>query len=156
MDRLAAIPIRIERAGAPTAPEVRVSAAALAIISEIERHLSDFLAFGRTGTIDLRWLPLQPADIDHLKEFIGTGEVRATIDALGTSIVQETATPCVWWVSHGGSDGVIGDWLEITEVPSILRSDRAAIPHALQALGERRKCFAGAITDEPDTKGGES
>jgi hydrogenase-1 operon protein HyaF len=145
VDRLSAIPIRIEGATAAPVADDRISPAGLAIVSEIERLLSDYQAFGRAGAIDLRWLPLLPGDLDRLKEILGSGEVTATIAALGASTVQETAIQCVWWVTHRGSEDVIGDWIEITEVPSILRSDRAAIPYALQALRERAMSFAGAI-----------
>lgn len=155
MDRLSSIPIRI--AGTPAGPvsNDRLSPVGLAILSEIEKLLGDYQAFGHAGAIDLRWLPLLPGDLDRLKEILGTGEVRATMDALGASTVQETAIQCVWWVTHRGSDdALLGDWIEVTEVPSILRSDRAAIPYALQALHERAMSFGGAITNEPDAQGG--
>lgn len=155
MDRLSAIPIRVEGATAGPVAADRISPAGLAIISEIERLLADYEAFGHAGAIDLRWLPLLPGDLGHLKEILGTGEVSATIAALGASSVQETAIQCVWWVTHRGSDdALLGHWIEITEVPSILRSDRAAIPYALQALRERAMSFGGAITNEPDAQGG--
>lgn len=151
MDQPAAIPIRIESAVARTGQGKSLSPAGLAIISEIESLLGDYQAFGHAGAIDLRWLPLMPGDLDCLKEVLGTGEVNATIAALGASAARETAIPCVWWVTHRGSDdALIGDWIEITEVPSLLRSDRAAIPYALQALRERTTLFGGAITSESD------
>lgn len=156
---LSEIPIRVEYAAANQASSIRLSPAGTAVIDDIERLLDDYRAFGHAGAIDLRWLPLLPGDIEHLKNILGTGEVEATIAALGSSSAQETAIQCVWWITHRGTDdATIGHWIEITEVPSLLRSDRSAIPYALQALRERAVSFGGAVrpftTNEPDTRGG--
>lgn len=161
MNRLSEIPIRIEYAAAGQAVANRLSPAGLAVLGEIEKVLGDYHAFGHAGAIDLRWLPLFPGDLERLREILGTGEVSAKIAALGASTVQETSIQCVWWVTHGGTDdAMIGHWIEITEVPSLLRSDRAAIPYALQELRERAMSFGGAThpftneADAHDAKGG--
>lgn len=162
MGHLSEIPIRIEYAVANLATRTSIdslSPAGLAVIDDIERLLDDYQTFGHPGAIDLRWLPLFPGDLDRLKEILGTGEVNAEIAALGTSTAQETAVQCVWWITHRGTDdAVIGHWIEITDVPSLLRSDRSAIPYALQALRERAISFGGVTqpftTHEPDTQGG--
>lgn len=159
MGHLSEIPIRIEYATASHATSLRLSPAGSAVIDDIERLLEDYRAFGHAGAIDLRWLPLLPGDLERLREILGTGEVKATIAALGESTAEETALQCVWWITHRGTDdAMIGHWIEITEVPSLLRSDRSSIPYALQALRERAISFGGTTqlftTHEPDTRGG--
>jgi hydrogenase-1 operon protein HyaF len=158
VDRLSEIPIRIEYAASAQPNDDRLSPAGLAVLRDIERLLGEYQAFGHAGSIDLRWLPLLPGDLERLKDILGTGEVGATIAALGSSTAQETAIQCVWWITHRGTDdAMIGHWIEITEVPSLLRSDRSSIPYALQTLRERAISFGGAtlpFTNEPDARGG--
>ncbi len=162
MGKISEIPIRIEYAIANLATRTsadRLSPAGLAVIDDIERLLDEYQTFGHPGAIDLRWLPLFPGDLDRLQEILGTGEVNAEIAALGTSSARETALQCVWWITHRGTDeAVIGHWIEVTDVPSLLRSDRSAIPYALQALRERAISFGGTVeaitTHEPETPGG--
>lgn len=124
----------------------------------MEVLLDDYQTLGHTGAIDLRWLPLYPGDIEKLRDVLGTGEVAATVAALGDSTVQETAIPCVWWVTHhGGEANLIGHWIEISETPSLLRSDRTLIAFGLLSLRGRAATFGGAsypFTNEPDAEGG--
>lgn len=106
--------------------------------------LSNYQAYGRHDSIDLRWLSLLPGDLDSLREVLGAGEVRAEVSALGVSVAYETAIQCVWWVEHYGQDGESrGHWIEITEVPSLLRSDRAAIAYGLETLRDRISSLGG-------------
>ncbi|MBK7662643.1 MAG: hydrogenase expression/formation protein [Sterolibacteriaceae bacterium] len=144
MTRLSDIPVRVDLGATPTTDARGISAAGLAILYEIETLLEQYQAFGQNGSIDLRWLSLLPGDLDRLHEMLGTGEVSAQVDALGISTARETAIQCVWWVEHYGPDGEShGQWIEITEVPSLLRSDRASIAYGLETLRDRISSFSG-------------
>ncbi len=79
-------------------------------------------------TIDLASLPFGPGELEHLEALLGTGELSAKLDALGTSSIRETAYPGVWWLEHRNAfDEVVGRYLEITRTPEILSSQDADI-----------------------------
>lgn len=144
MTRLTDIPIHIELDPQRLVQSDGISPAGIAILHEIEALLERYQAFGLNGSIDLRWLALLPGDLERLQEVLGSGEVSARVDALGVATVRESAIHCVWWVEHCGPDGQFqGQWIEITEVPSLLRSDRAAIGYGLESLRERISSFGG-------------
>jgi hydrogenase-1 operon protein HyaF len=86
------------------------------------------LETGETTTIDLASLPFGPGELEHLEATLGTGELSATLDALGASCVRETAYPGVWWLEHrNAADEIVGRFLEITRTPEILCSQDADI-----------------------------
>ena len=88
------------------------------------RHALARLMEGGAGTIlDLRSLPLAPGEETRIEEALGEGEVRAELDALGPSIIQETSFPGVWLVTHRNTENeVIGRQVEVTLVPPLLES----------------------------------
>lgn len=144
MSRLSEIPIRVDFVPASLRQTEGISPTGVAILSEIESLLAQYQAFGRNGSIDLRWLSLLPGDLDRLHDVLGTGEVSAQVNALGISTARETAIQCVWWVEHCGPEGEsLGQWIEVTEVPSLLRSDRASIAYGLETLRDRIVSFGG-------------
>lgn len=113
-----------------------MNAAALALLGEIGAKLEALANDSEESSIDLRCLAGMPEDLALLRETLGQGEVSATVANIGNSHVQETAVPCVWWVSYRDLDGSrIGEFVEI---PSLLRSDRLSIPLGLAEL--RRRC----------------
>ncbi len=92
-----------------------------AIAYEIASLLERLAAVGERGAIDLLSLPMTVADRLRLQEFLGTGEVRAEIDADGPSVVRETAIPGVWWSEHRNPRGeLIAELIEVCPVPEIL------------------------------------
>jgi hydrogenase-1 operon protein HyaF len=110
----------------------------LALLSEIEAKLEALLSSGEESNIDLRCLIGMPQDIELLRKLLGEGEVSASIDNIGKTLVQETAVPCVWWISHRDFDGSRqGEFIEIAEVPDLLRSDRQCIQKGLAELRVR-------------------
>lgn len=139
MSRIRQIPVVVvhdsplqNRPGDP-APSI-----ALALLNEIEEKLHVFVRDGENSTIDLRWLIGMPREFERLRKSLGIGEVAATVRSAGCTEVQETAVPCVWWVTHRNDDGGrLGEFVEITEIPDILRSDRLAIPRGLAELRAR-------------------
>ena len=100
------------------------------------RHALRRLASGGDGTvIDLQSLPLAPGDEQRIMEALGTGEVRAELDALGPSVVQETSYPGVWLVTHRNTEqAVIGQFIEVTRMPELLKSQQADIEHGISRL----------------------
>lgn len=100
------------------------------------RHALKRLANGEDGTvIDLKRLPLAPGEEERIEETLGTGEVRAEIDALGPTIIQETSYPGVWLITHKNADGVtVARFIEVTYIPELLRSQRADIDAGIDRL----------------------
>ena len=98
------------------------------ILNEVVHAIDRLLTTDEPTTIDLASLPFGPGELEHLEATLGTGELSATLDALGTSCIRETAFPGVWWLEHRNAhDEVVGRYLEITRTPEILSSQDADI-----------------------------
>jgi hydrogenase-1 operon protein HyaF len=111
------------------------AANAHAVLREIESLLEQLVATGESGVIDLKGLPMSPADFEVLAGVLGSGEVSATIDAGGESSVRETAFHGVWWVTHRNEDGnVAAEFIEVTRVPEILASQPEDMEAGLMRL----------------------
>ena len=100
------------------------------------RHALERLANGEPGTaIDLRGLPLAPGEEERIETFLGEGEVRAELESLGTTLVQETAYPGVWLVTHrNADDAVVARFIEVTRMPDILMSQQQDIERGISRL----------------------
>ena len=100
------------------------------------RHALKRLANGEEGTtIDLRSLPLAPGEQERIEATLGTGEVRAEVDALGPTLIQETSYPGVWLITHKNTDdAVVARFIEVTYIPELLRSQPADIEAGLAKL----------------------
>ena len=100
------------------------------------RHALRRLANGGDGTvIDLQSLPLAPGEEGRIEELLGKGEVRAELDALGPSVVQETSYPGVWLVTHRNTEqAVVGRFIEVTHMPELLKSQQADIERGISRL----------------------
>jgi hydrogenase-1 operon protein HyaF len=110
---------------------------AQSLLQEIADRLSDLARTGEASAIDLRSLPMTPADRDELEESLGRGDVEAALDVAGKSEVRETQYPGVWWVRHfGAGDAVASERIEITAVPEILITHAADIAAGSTRLHE--------------------
>lgn len=100
------------------------------------RHALKRLAGGEDGTtIDLKSLPLAPGEEERIEATLGTGEVRAEVDALGPTLIQETSYPGVWLTTHKNADGaVVARFIEVTFIPELLRSQPADIDAGIDRL----------------------
>jgi hydrogenase-1 operon protein HyaF len=128
MDRIDSISIEVESTPALTGN-------VLPLLHEVRHALEDFAATGTEHTIDLNSLPLAPEETRQLENLLGTGEVRARLDALGTSDITETAIPGVWHVTHyNGDHVVVGNFIEITDCPAILKSQPQDLPAGITQL----------------------
>ena len=125
MSALDAIPVNTEAATGNVEP----------LLHEI-RHALKRLANGEDGTvIDLKRLPLAPGEEERIEATLGQGEVRAEIDALGVTLVQETAYPGAWLITHRNTeDEVVARFIEVTHIPELLKSQRADIESGIEKL----------------------
>jgi hydrogenase-1 operon protein HyaF len=115
--------------------EAEPGTSAQAILSEIEESVSRFAEAGEEASIDLRCLKAMPQEREILATLLGRGEVSAVVDVIGRSEIHETSIPCVWWVRHrNAEDDIVGDLIEITEIPEVMKGDRKAIARGLEAL----------------------
>jgi hydrogenase-1 operon protein HyaF len=107
------------------------------ILFEVLHALDNLLENDTPTTIDLAGLPFGPGELDQLEAALGTGELAAELDALGTSNIRETAYPGVWWIEHRNANNeVTGRYLEVTRLPEILCSQDADIVAGRARLGE--------------------
>jgi len=113
-------------------------AAANAVLREVEALLQRLVTTGESGAIDLRALPLSPADLEWLAGELGEGEVSASIQADGPSVAHETAYAGVWWVTHR-DDGnvVVAEFIEVCAIPEVLKSQPVDMGNALARLRRR-------------------
>ena len=113
------------------------------ILHEIRHALAKLLESGEETVIDLRSLPLSDVDQDYLVGALGNGELECRLDALGRSVIRETSYHGVWLVTHyNEGERVIGQFVEITFVPSILKSDPIDIRSDLDRMAERLEADA--------------
>ena len=98
------------------------------LLNEILHAIDRLLDSGEPTTIDLAGLPFGPGELEHLEATLGSGELSAKLDALGTSRIRETVFPGVWWLEHRNAhDEVVGRYIEVTRTPEILSSQDADI-----------------------------
>ncbi len=129
--RLADIGVRVD-------PGYGLGGGVTAVLHEIATRLERLADTGEFDIIDLRSLPLSPADRDRLQSVLGTGEVEATVKIDGESKVRETGIAGVWWIEHRDADGVvIADLLEIARVPEILNVAQDELGRGAAALRAR-------------------
>ncbi|WP_462328997.1 hydrogenase expression/formation C-terminal domain-containing protein [Thiohalocapsa halophila] len=132
------IPIKIEGEPAPPAEYGN----ALPVLSQVRHALAQLVQGGESTQIDLGAMPFGPGDEERLMALLGTGEVTATVDALGLTHIQETAFSGVWIVEYLNTDGQrVALHLEVDHVPQLLRSQPEDLGAALAALNTQ---LAGA------------
>ena len=107
------------------------------ILHEIRHALEALLESGESSIIDLRCIPLAPGEEETLLEVLGQGEVHANLDVLGCSEIYETRFAGVWLITHYNENNtIIGRFIEITELPEILKSQEEDMSNALLELEE--------------------
>lgn len=117
---LAQIPVRVERPAAAQDTGT-IGGGVAAILTEIATLLERVAATGESAAIDLRSLPMSPAERERLAETLDRGEVEIILRADGESLIHETGVQGVWWTEHRDRSGaVIAAFIEIARVPEIL------------------------------------
>jgi hydrogenase-1 operon protein HyaF len=108
------------------------------IMHQIRHALNRLLSSGETTVIDLRSIPLAPTEESTILEILGRGEVRARLDALGPSEIIETECAGVWLVTHyNENDSTVSRFIEITEMPDILKSQHCDMSTGLLMLSHK-------------------
>jgi hydrogenase-1 operon protein HyaF len=133
---LDAIPIVVVNAKETViAADSGLSGNAPVLLREIAELGQRLLTTGESAAIDLRALPLTPADLDWLRETLGQGQVMATLEAEGESTLTETVCPGVWWVTHHNEHGAVAsEFIEVTLVPELLKAHPDDVKIGLEHL----------------------
>ena len=140
MSGLSGVPIQVDRPADP----VRERGNALPILHEVRHALERLIATGEGTQIDLNAIPFGPGDEDRLTAILGTGEVSAAIQALGPTLVQETAVPGVWLVDYHNSEGErLAFHIEVATTPSILGAQPEDLATSIAALDARMQPGTG-------------
>jgi len=105
------------------------------LLLQVEQALADLIDADRSTVIDLTAMPFSDRDEQDLRRQLGCGEVNATVDALGPTLVEETGLPGVWLVEHkDAEERRLTLHLEICRVPGILVTPREDIVDGLEIL----------------------
>jgi len=127
------IAIREEASGVPAS-----AANSLPVLHEVRHALHRLIQERQPTVIDLGAIPFGPGDEAELLEVLGHGEIEATLTALGPSRIWETAYPGVWLVDHRNAEHErTGLYIEVTEIPEILRAPRDDVLEGLDRLEAR-------------------
>ncbi|HEX9852517.1 MAG TPA: hydrogenase expression/formation C-terminal domain-containing protein, partial [Woeseiaceae bacterium] len=94
MSALEGIAVRVEAMSGNVMP----------LLHEIRHALRRVAEGGQGTTIDLGSLPMAPGEDKRIEEMLGQGEVRAELNALGPTLVQETRYPGVWFITHRNTE----------------------------------------------------
>ncbi len=105
------------------------------LLRQIEQALQELVDDGSSTVIDLAAMPFSSQDEADLREHLGKGEVSASLDTFGPTLVQETAVPGVWLVEHKDAESRrLTLHLEVTRIPGILVTPEEDIAEGLQLL----------------------
>ena len=109
----------------------------LPILFEVRHAIIKWLKNGDQTVIDVLRLPLADGEDQVIEAVLGKGEVEVVLKVLGKSLITETAIGVVWMVTHyDDEEKLIGKTIEITDVPSILRSQFKDAELGLQKLDQ--------------------
>jgi len=100
------------------------------------RHaLVKLLDDGGSTVIDLQSIPLALGEEQKLLDKLGHGEEQARLQALGPTEIVETRYPGVWVVVHSNdANEVIGKFIEVCDIPDLLRSQQEDIRDGFEQL----------------------
>jgi hydrogenase-1 operon protein HyaF len=132
-EALKGIAVKVE----PSAPE-EIDAFTLNVVPllhEIKHALQRLLETGESTTIDLGSIPLAPGEFEKIDGALGTGEVKAALEAIGPSQIYETQFSGVWRITHlNATNEVVGRYVEVTRMPEILLAQEADVRVGLDLL----------------------
>jgi hydrogenase-1 operon protein HyaF len=125
MSALEGIAVRVEAMSGNVMP----------LLHEIRHALRRVAEGGQGTTIDLGSLPMAPGEDKRIEEMLGQGEVRAELNALGPTLVQETRYPGVWFITHRNTEQeVIARFIEVTRMPELLLAQSEDMRRAVSEL----------------------
>jgi hydrogenase-1 operon protein HyaF len=133
---LRSIGIKVE--GLPAAEVDAFTMNVRPLLHEVRHALERLLVEGEETTIDLGSLPMAPGELEKIDDALGAGEVRVMLDSLGPSQLYETRFNGVWRVTHrNASDEVVGRYIEIARVPSVLPAQDPDMRRSLEELTQK-------------------
>jgi len=122
---------------------------AVPVLHELIHALRQLVATGESTVIDLRSIPFGPGDEERLLEALGTGEVTARVDSLGSTHILETRYPGIWLVDYRNADDArIGLQVEVTDVPSLIKTPHDDLNEAVEALAQALTAAASDPSQE--------
>ncbi len=127
MSSLEGIAVRVEAMSGNVMP----------LLHEIRHALRRVAEGGQGTTIDLGSLPMAPGEDKRIEEMLGQGEVRAELNALGPTVVQETRYPGVWFITHRNTEQeVVARFIEVTRMPELLLAQADDMRRAVNELDQ--------------------
>lgn len=145
MNSLQSIPVRVE----PSADGTYRTENLTPLLLQLEEALRELLENGSASVIDLSAMPFSAQDEQDLRERLGQGEVSATIDAFGPTLIQETAYPGVWLVEHQDAQQQrLTLHLEVARAPGILLTPQDDLADSLAALRRDNLNSSDAPTED--------
>ncbi len=131
MSELNSIPVRVE-AGLEACQRTENLKP---VMLQIENALRELIEHATETVIDLAAMPFSDQDEHDLRELLGSGEVSATINAFGPTLVEETGCPGVWLVEHQDAERRrLTLHLEIARIPALLATPEDDLADGLAAL----------------------
>jgi len=110
----------------------------LPLLHQIKHAMDNLVDNNVNEVIDLRSIPLAPGEEDNLLNFLGQGEVKAQLNALGPSEILETQFNGVWLITHYNDENeIVSRHIEVTYMPEILLSQMQDIRSSIQRLSEK-------------------
>lgn len=107
------------------------------LLFEIRHKIARWLENGEQSVIDLLRIPLAQGEDELIEAALGEGEVHAQLKALGKSVIVETTISGAWLVTHYNSeDEIMGKYVEVTDMPEILKSPPDDVRRGLVKLDE--------------------
>ena len=120
----------------------------LPLLNEVRHALESLINTDTSTAIDLRSIPLAPGEEEYIEQALGMGEVVAQLSALGFSDIYESRFPGVWLVIHYNSDNeIMGKLIEITWIPSILRTQMEDARQGLAKLVDQMDSALASTSD---------
>ena len=118
------------------------------LLYEIKHGLQLLLDCGDETVIDLRRLPLNPEEEQKLETFLGTGEVKANVSALGDTTIIESRYSGVWVETHYNEESdIMGKYIRVALFPPILQAQPEDMASSLKRLTDDLKVIKN--TDQP-------
>jgi len=122
----------------------------LPILHEVRHALLHLQETDEPTVIDLMAIPMAPGEESQLENVLGSGEIKAQLEALGPSEILETGIAGVWLVAHYNADRErVGRFLEITRMPAILESQKADMRRGLAELIQRIESVERGVVVDP-------
>ena len=145
MSGLQSIPVKVEAAAAEAYRTENLKP----LLLQLEQALQELIDNGSPTLIDLAAMPFSAQDEQDLRDRLGRGEVSATLDAFGPTLIQETAYPGVWLVEHqDAQQRRLTLHLEVARAPGILLTPQDDLADSLAALRRANLISSAAPTED--------